>query len=199
VSERFCIKSGYRHRESSIYFDDRNFKDEWQKEVYLRVLSIMEERQLTEVADVGCGSGYKLVNYLGMFTTMGYDVAPTVEYLQGKYPDRTWHIADFRQRGIARVPMVVCADVIEHVENPDELMDFLLELSSKWVVLSTPERDLVYPKASTYLNGPPQNLTHLREWNFREFRNYISGFITVTEHCISNIEQATQMIVGKIK
>ncbi len=34
-SEKYCIKSGYRHSKKDYYFDDTNHCDEHQKEVYL--------------------------------------------------------------------------------------------------------------------------------------------------------------------
>ena len=80
--KNYDIKTSYTHRKNATYFDDTELQDEWQKEVYLKALSLMQEHNLERVYDVGCGSGYKLINYLGMYNTIGFDVPQTVEFLR---------------------------------------------------------------------------------------------------------------------
>jgi hypothetical protein len=86
--------------------------------------------------------------------------------------------------------------VIEHVFNPDELMGFLVSLTYKWLVLSTPDRDRLYTRLSPFRLGPPNNPCHIREWNFREFHRYVHRFVDIHEHLLANRIQATQMIVA---
>lgn len=198
ANRMYCIKPGYRHRETISYYDDTALKDEWQKEVYQKVLDLMQKNNFSCVYDVGCGSGYKLVKYLGQYETVGFDVPETVRFLRNTYPDRIWEVPNFKEPGQLRASMVVCSDVIEHVADPDEMMGFLTRLSDNYIVLSTPDRDLVYPATSPYLDGPPRNVTHLREWSFNEFFEYISTYLLIEEHFISNEAQATQVIVGRV-
>jgi hypothetical protein len=40
-------------------------------------------------------------------------------------------------------------------------------------------------------------VAHVREWTKPEFNAYISHFLDVVRHEISNEEQATQMIIGR--
>jgi len=194
----YCIRSDYTHRSEPSYFDDTPFKDEWQKEVYLRAAELMKLERLKSVYDVGCGSGYKLLEYLGAYDTVGLDVPETVRFLNNKYPDRAWKVSDFENCSYQRADLVICSDVIEHVIDPVKLMQFILFISAKWVILSTPDRDLIYPPDSPFIAGPPANLTHLREWSFNEFGNFISTFVQIQEHFISNKAQATQTIVASI-
>ena len=45
-------------------------------------------RKLT-VIDIGCGSGWKLVNYLSReFQTIGIETEPAISFLRDKYPDQ---------------------------------------------------------------------------------------------------------------
>lgn len=147
----------------------------------------------------GCGSAYKLITYLGEFDSVGFDVPETVDFLNKKYPDRKWLSVPFSDRSHPPADLVICSDVIEHVLNPDELMNFGTALSRKWVVLSTPDRDLVYPAQSWRHFGPPKNRCHIREWSKSEFADYVGGFIDVVEHTITDRAQATQMIVGRVR
>ena len=57
----------------------------------LRKMSNLPEnsgRKLT-VIDVGCGSGWKLVNYLSKeFKTIGVETEPALSFLRKTYPDQ---------------------------------------------------------------------------------------------------------------
>jgi SAM-dependent methyltransferase len=196
---RYCIMSGYHHRERSIYYDATASTDEWQKEVYLYAKCCMEEKELSLVYDVGCGSGFKLMEYLGNFETVGFDVPETVEFLERKYPHRKWQVSRFEDREIGLPDLVVCADVIEHVQDPDQLIEYICAMESTYVIFSTPDRDISYGPNDLYLFGPPSNHSHLREWNFSEFAMYISRRFAIIDHIVTNIDQGTQMIFCRPK
>lgn len=194
--KQFGIGFPYRARRSVPPFDDTHLTDECQLPVYLRALGLMKKHGLNTVLDVGCGSAYKLVTYLGEYDTVGLETADTVAFLKEKYPDRKWEVSDFRphKRG---ADVVICADVIEHLANPDELLDFLQALSFRFLVLSTPARDVKthWWKMRRWF-GNPKNPYHFREWTFREFGDYIAGHgFRVVEHEVVHIGQRTQMIV----
>lgn len=199
ADSKYGIRGAYRHRTRYCYFDDTPYADEYQKEVYLRAAAIAGAIHARTVYDVGCGSGYKLVHYLGEYDTTGFDVPETLEFLRRTYPERKWEHAPFADRSHAPADLVICSDVIEHVLDPDELMNFLVALSSKWIVLSTPDRDREYPVLSRYRLGPPHTDHHIREWSFREFRRYVERFVDVHEHVHSNPAHSTQMIVGRVR
>ena len=77
--------------------------------------------------------------------------------------------------------MVICSDVLEHLLNPDPLMNYIRELchAGTYVVLSTLDRDR--ERGPHCMESP--KLEHVREWNTAEFRRYVEhfGFI-VLEH-----------------
>src|SRR5262245_46591059 len=88
AESKFCIRGAYRHNTKYCYFDDTPFEDEYQKEVYLRAADIARSIGARTVYDVGCGSGYKLVHYLGEYDTTGFDVPETLAFLRRTYADR---------------------------------------------------------------------------------------------------------------
>jgi hypothetical protein len=194
AKSKFCIRGAYEHRTEAIHFDDTWFTDEYQKEVYLRAADLARTENVTTIYDVGCGSGYKLINYLGEYDTMGFEVPQTLEFLRRTYPDRKWTFAQFSDRSHPAADLVICSDVIEHVINPDELMGFLVSLTHKWFVISTPDRGRLYSGLSRYQLGPPMNRHHIREWTFGEFRRYVRQFVDIHEHIQG---QGTQMVVAK--
>ena len=192
----YSITPGYIHREKYNYFNDTVNTDNWQKEVYISAKNLCESHGLRKVVDVGCGSAFKLIQYMGAYECIGVDVEDTVKWLNEKYPERQWITFDAARNTTINADLVICSDVIEHVLDPDELLNFIKELNPEWIVISTPDRNLV---PLQYRFGPPQNPTHIREWTFKEFNNYLSGFFDIIEHKISNKEQGTQMAICKRK
>lgn len=121
--------------------------------------------------------------------TLGLDLEPTVSRLRRSYPDRDWRVCDF-DSPVESADMVICADVIEHLPNPDRLMRFLAGIRTKALFVSTPERLLRYGLDH---DGPPPNRAHCREWTTAELRQYLARWFRVDDISITNRAQATQM------
>lgn len=181
--KKYCIKESYNHRQEYAYFNDTPLKDEYQNEVYVKASQILKEKNYNKILDIGCGSGFKLVKYFNDYNFLGTDVEPTINWLKQKYPNKRWEVSDFNNSLSEKFDIVICSDVIEHLLNPDELLDFISKLNFKILLLSTPERDRVEQKLGQYLiDGPPQNQFHIREWSIGEFGNYISEKFKILEH-----------------
>lgn len=187
--DRYCIKDGYTPRLRNRFFDDTPLKDEWQNEVYLKARAIADDRGFRTVLDIGTGSAYKLVKYFAEFETLGMDLPRTVKWLRRTYPTRQW---TDRFEPYTGFDLVICADVIEHIPDPDQVLDLIEKCRPKVAVISTPDRSLL----KRGLSGPPGNKAHVREWDFEEFAMYIGRRFRVVDHFISNRIQATQVIVA---
>ncbi len=188
IDPRYTARVAYHH------YDDREVEDAWQLEVYLHALGLLVKNAYRRVADVGCGSGYKLVTYLRDYDTIGYELPQNVEALTQKYPDRKWRTSDFHASHEIDADVVICSDVIEHLVDPDELMRYLSRQQFRYLLLSTPAREFVYAKDDPALFGPPRNLAHQREWTFEEFRRYVDRYFDVIDHRVTNLQQATQLV-----
>ncbi len=194
--ETYFIHPGYQHRTAYLYYDDRSNSDAWQDEVYRYAKEIADLHNLQTVADIGCGSGYKLLKYLGNRKTIGLDVADTCETLRRRYPARQWAISDFSVTLPEQVDLMVAADVIEHLLDPDQLLEFMLRHNPRFILLSTPDRNLI--RMGTH-NGPPGNPHHIREWSMAELHAYLSERLEIIEHFHSNAAQWTQCVLARPK
>lgn len=189
----YHIKESYTARLDNKDFDDTKLTDEWQKEVYQYAKKAAEENDFKTILDIGAGSGYKLIKHFDNYNTLGIDIPKTVSFLKEKYPTKSW---TDQFVPVAGYDLVISSDVIEHLPDPDILLDLIIQCDPKLIVLSTPERNLLY---KTDHNGPPFNRSHVREWTMVEFYNYISSRLDVLDHYISNHDQATQVIKATVK
>lgn len=186
----YFIKEGYKVRLDNMFYNDAGMRDEWQKEVYEYARHQFNLNGMGSVWDIGTGSGYKLLKNFGDVDTLGTDLTPTVEWLNTTYPTRKWSDSFEVFTGY---DMIICSDVIEHIPDPDPLLDTIEAANPKLIVFSTPER-MLFDKGH---DGPPDNVCHVREWTMDEFGRYIDSRFQVLDHFISNRAQATQCLLAK--
>lgn len=170
--------------------DTQCHNDHYQKEVYLLAQKLMVHNpQWNSVIDIGCGSGYKLIKYLGSYETIGVELPISLGHLHRTYPQRDWREYNDSLFATCSPDLLICADVIEHVEEPDQFLEQLqLFQTVKKFIFSTPDRELVRgPKDM----GPPANLAHYREWTIKEFQKYLSHFFLVEEISVVRLAHGT--------
>lgn len=197
--QNYDIDPRYTSRKKYHHYNDQGAEDEWQLEVYLHGLGLLVKHKLTRIADVGCGSGFKLMTYFDNYQTIGYELPDNVTALQKCYPDNDWRISNFSVVDDIDTDIIICSDVIEHLVDPDELLLYLSRQSFRYLILSTPARELVYAEDDPARFGPPRNYSHQREWSFDEFSKYIARHFNVIDHRITNLHQATQMVICELK
>jgi len=135
------------------------------------------------VLDWGCGTGWKLLELFGHLDTLGADVDYRLPMLQARFPARRW--------AVCPVPidadLVLCVDVIEHLDDPLDLLRQFAAGTWRHLVISTPERERVAKHkcesrhaARRQLAGPPANRWHVREWTASEFARLIRREIGIS-------------------
>lgn len=134
------------------------------------------------VIDIGCGSGVKLVRHVAPHTQhwLGVDQSSAIDLAESAYPSGHWRRADLSLsstwRELAEQPadLVICADVIEHLEDPFELLERLRSLLAPGgvLLLSTPDRGRLERVSRT---GPPRNPRHIREWTADELELLVTA------------------------
>lgn len=192
--ETYYLPASYSPRAEESYFNDTASADEFQREVYQLARRFADREGLRSVCDVGCGSAYKLVRNFAGLDLIGIDVADTVAWLKRKYPRGTWVAEGLDRPSRVRSELVIASDIIEHLAQPNLLLNYIASIGPRLIVLSTPDRHLLLDGRH---DGPPSNPHHIREWGFLEFHRYIADHFEILEHFHSNPFQATQMIVAR--
>lgn len=190
----YKIKSNYIIRTEPSVFDDSHNSDQWQYEVYQLAYTIAKIIMKLPVLDIGCGSGYKLVNIFSDFDTTGVEIETSYNRLVEVYPEHKWLISSPKPPQ-EKYGIVILADVIEHIINPDEIIDYIKQIDFEYLIISTPNRDDI----SLSQDGPPNNQSHVREWAFLEFNEYIGEHFEIINHFVINKQQKTQCLICKKK
>lgn len=195
--KNYCIKNGYKSYHESFAIDKSRKELYWNKyrirsssafqwSVYQYASALIKKWKLKTIVDLGCGSGIKLNKLIAKSATniIGVDQKSAIEYCKKNHKQGRYYVDDFDNPSLElneNIDFIICADVIEHLVDPDVLLDYLKQISNNdtYILFSTPERDLLRGQDCMESTKPE----HVREWNSMEFKCYLenSGF-SILDH-----------------
>jgi ubiquinone/menaquinone biosynthesis C-methylase UbiE len=169
-------KNGAYHWEN--YWGDFTKINSFVRGRYKLVLDILKEHKIANktVLDLGCGDG-ALAGLLAMEGAIvtGIDLEPKAIELAREMFSKRGLNGNFilQQTSTAQIiantsfDYIVCADVIEHVEKPDIMLEEIHRILKPggMAILTTPVR----------LTEIPQDKYHVREWYPNEFFEFCSS------------------------
>ena len=158
---------------------------ESQWHVYESVRKSMQNSRHPVVWDVGCGTAVKLHRLVSTNPSSqgcGFDQRYAIRAAQQLGSERLQFCAcdleHFKSEGNPSPTHIVCADVIEHLGDPLQLLRRIREYCGQdtSVFVSTPDRTRLHGLS----NRSPTNQLHVQEWTAPEFQNLAqaSGFTT---------------------
>ncbi len=176
----YCIKEGYKSNlRPAAYVDSEEDALTYQVAVYRFAADLVARIGARSLLDVGCGVGLKLREYLlpRGIDICGVDLPESIAWCHQNLDFGRWLADDLEDPKIDlgnAFDVILAADVVEHLLDPDRLFAYC----SRWshagtkLVVSTPERDL---RRGLDDCGPPGNPAHVREWNGAEFERYLDA------------------------
>jgi SAM-dependent methyltransferase len=195
----YYLPAGYKYRDSVDLFDDRTNKARWQDHVYQKAHKLFMANQCHTVLDIGCGGGFKLLKYFSGFDTTGIDVKQTVDDLCAAHPDRKWRVAQEDATRFLPADLYICSDVIEHVRHPDKFFEKIVASPFRYLVMSTPAREVLFADGKREWLGPPENEFHHFEWTMGEFHKFASRYVDILEHSYLYNGEYTQVLLARQK
>lgn len=171
----------------------------YQYYTYLICRNLAKKFKLKSVLDVGCRDANKLMKLIYPICNDVYGIDKEkyfIELCKKKFKNHNFFIDDVENPKLKinkKFELIICSDIIEHLANPDNLLDYVKKYSNNnsVIVFSTPERNLRYGESC----NKPKLDGHIREWNSTEFKNYLEnmGFKIIYQNFIYNSKIRLQL------
>ncbi len=146
--------------------------------LFKNIKNLIEKFKLRSILDIGCGPAYNLMKILYPLCNeiYGIDQPRIINFCKKRYGITTFYADDIENSTLninKNFDLIICTDVIEHLLNPDKLIDYIKKFShsNTFLIITTPERDILRGKNCNFCPKP----SHIREWNKYEFNKYLKS------------------------
>lgn len=147
------------------------------------LIEVISRHKLDSILDVGCGAGHVIKLIKGNdrnVKVVGMDIDINalneakannvgVEFIIGDIHNLPFDDSSF--------DLVICSEVLEHLNDPTSAMNELTRVSSKFLLLSVPHEPLfwacnllTFNHISNFGNAPG----HLNHWGLKRFNNFVN-------------------------
>ena len=145
----------------------------------------------TSIHDIGCGEGYWTMRWHEQgIKVKGSDFSRQVIDISRKNAkSRGIHTDLFQVRGIYDVnrtddtaELVVCCEVLEHLESPDAGLKALRSIVGKWLIVSVPREPiwcLLNLARGKYVRDLGNTPGHIQHWSRASFIRTVSQYFEV--------------------
>ena len=150
-----------------------------------RLAELFGKTKANNVLDVGCGEGFT-IQYL-------YDHYPQIDFQGIDLSQKTIAIAKennpyakFSVGSITEIPypdssfdLVICSEVLEHLENPEKALIELIRVSRRYLLLTVPNEP--WFRISSFLTGKyltawGNHPEHIQNWSKKSFLNFVQKY-----------------------
>lgn len=154
---------------------------------YAKIGQIMQELHYQSLLDSGCGDGEALFRLAHLLPakTVGIDNdEKQIDRARIRFPEIKLETQDIYHLPYENnfFDLVLCLEVLEHLEYPIEVITELARVSSKYLIFSVPHEpffmlgNLLRGKNILKFGNDPQHINH---WNKRTFRQLLSTKVKV--------------------
>ncbi len=145
------------------------------------------------IHEVGCGEGYWVMRWLEEgLDVSGSDFSRTViDLAKNNALERDLPVGVFKQKSIYDLQpvqdsadLVVCCEVLEHLEQPEEALRVLQKITLKNAIFSVPKEPIwsvLNMARGKYWSDLGNTPGHIQRWSQREFITLVSRYFRVEQ------------------
>ncbi len=148
----------------------------------------LEELQPRRILDFGCGEGL-FWDAIGQFGPLppitGLDLrVDAIEQARQRLPNHRFECIDLFDfdPGDEKFDLVVASETLEHLYQPEQYLQRLAKLSSRWILLSVPHEPFF--RLANLLRGRDlarwgNHPEHVQQWSVRSFSQFVSNDLII--------------------
>ncbi|MFO7790820.1 MAG: class I SAM-dependent methyltransferase [Bacteroidales bacterium] len=150
---------------------------------YKQIHHVLNKIDFNSLIDLGCGEGLLLTSLTEQIKNKQ---CYAIDYDKNEVKDAKANLpnCEVKHASIYDVPfknesfdLVICTEVLEHLEEPDEALKEIYRLSNKYILLSVP-REPVWRILNifrfSYLSALGNTPGHLNHWSSKRFKKWVS-------------------------
>lgn len=160
---------------------------------YKQITSLIKiiEDDITSVLEVGAGQGYSTERIMSVlppevtFEASEYELEQ-VEIAKQRLPD-----IEFKQESLyeldrtnSSIDLILCLEVLEHLESPEQALEELKRVANKYVIISTPREPLwcfLNMCRGKYLADYGNTPGHIQHWSSNKLKKLLSKHFDVID------------------
>lgn len=153
---------------------------------------LVEQTSARSAVEAGCGEGHLSIRLArtGM-RVRGYDLSPMVVEEARAQAGKERVDAEFDVLSVYDLSpdahaadLVVCCEVLEHLENPRKALQLLSMLARPWLLVSVPREPLwrcLNVARGKYISDLGNTAGHLNHWSRRGFQRFLGECVDVID------------------
>jgi 2-polyprenyl-3-methyl-5-hydroxy-6-metoxy-1,4-benzoquinol methylase len=173
-------------------YGSKNFIVKWLMSNFEKKLSsLVVQVSPSSINEIGCGEGYWVIKWNKQgISARGTDFShQAIELAKKNAEFCNMSASIFRQKNIYDVEhnedeadLIVCCEVLEHLENPDKALESLQKISSNFLIISVPREpiwcilNLLRGKYVLSLGNTPG---HIQHWSKAGIVSLVSNYFEV--------------------
>jgi SAM-dependent methyltransferase len=153
---------------------------------------LVERTQARSIHEVGCGEGHWTLTWADRgIKARGSDFSTQVIELAERNAENQGVPATFRVANVYDLEapadaaeLVVCSEVLEHLEDPQRALQVLASLASPWLIVSVPREPIwsvMNMARGKYWSSLGNTPGHIQRWSSRAFVQLLSRSFDVIE------------------
>ncbi len=154
---------------------------------------LVEKANSSSIHEVGCGEGYWVLRWFeDGLQVRGSDFSSTViELAEKNAATRNFPLGLFKQKSIYDLEagedsadLIVCCEVLEHLEQPGEALRVLQTITNEYVIFSVPREPvwrLLNMSRGKYWSDFGNTPGHLQHWSQKAFLKLISQYFDIEQ------------------
>ncbi len=153
---------------------------------------LVERSGASEAHEVGCGEGELAIRLAGRGIAMrGTDAFPQVLVEARRRAKAAGAEIEFEAAPVEQLDpdrhvaeLIICCEVLEHLEDPERALDVLAGLARPWLLASVPREPLwraLNLARFSYVGDLGNTPGHLNHWSRRDFVRFLTRRFEVVE------------------